>query len=125
MTATGGSGGGWSCATPPSGSRELICTANGTLTGRNPSLSHPLRVFGAIASSFGVTPAILDDGAGMTPNLLGNGGARESRTQQDLDLITFFLGQVSIDHRQLRLVVGRPSLRRLARCGSRKLHFEV
>ena len=40
MTATGGSGGGWSCATPPSGSRELICTANGTLTGSNPSLSN-------------------------------------------------------------------------------------
>ncbi|MFA7487908.1 MAG: hypothetical protein WCY72_07450, partial [Lysobacteraceae bacterium] len=37
----------------------------------------------------------------------------------------FFLGQVSIGHGQLRLVVERPSLRHLARFGSRKLHFRV
>jgi hypothetical protein len=39
MTFTGGSGGGWTCATPPPGARELICTATGTLTGSNPNLS--------------------------------------------------------------------------------------
>src|SRR5690606_3131603 len=49
----------------------------------------------------------------------------KSRTQQGGDLVAFFLGQVSIGHGQLRLVVERPSLRHLARFGSRKLHFRV
>jgi hypothetical protein len=39
MTTVSGSGGGWTCATPPPGSRELVCTANGSLTGTNPNLS--------------------------------------------------------------------------------------